>query len=89
MESNIYNYTIHSFYYNKNSNNLIDWVNPTSLERNFKTKIQISFSSFKKNIETNFYEFHFIDKILKKEKKGKIPFIINKLEYNNQLFSIS
>ena len=83
MESNIYNYTIHSFYYNKNSNNLIDWVNPTSLERNFKTKIQISFSSFKKNIETNFYEFHFIDKILKKEKKGKIPFIINKLEYNN------
>ena len=83
FESKIVNYNLHSLYYNKNSNRVNDWVNPTFLEKNFKTKLQISFSSFKKNSLNKFYEFHFIDNILNKEKTGKIPFLINKLEYNN------
>ena len=81
MESKIINYNLHSLYYNKNSNRVNDWVNPTCLEKNFKTKLQISFTSFKKNYNTKFYEFHFIDSVLNKEKAGKIPFLINKFEY--------
>ena len=76
-------YNLYSLYYNKNSNSIIDWVNPTFLERKFNTNLQFSFSSFKKNFDKNIYEFHFVDNILKKEKTGKIPFIINKSDYNN------
>ena len=83
MESKIINYNLHSLYYNKNSNRVNDWVNPTCLEKNFKTKLQISFTSFKKDYNTKFYEFHFIDNVLNKEKAGKIPFLINKFDYNN------
>ena len=77
-------YNLYSLYYNKNSNSIIDWINPTFLERNFKTNLQFSFSSFKKNLDKNIYEFHFVDNILNKEKTGKIPFIINKSNYNNK-----
>ena len=83
MESKIVNYNLHSLYYEKNSGRINDWVNPTFLEKNFKTKLQLSFSSFKKNSDKKIYEFHFIDNILNKEKTGKIPFLINKSEYNN------
>ena len=83
MESKIVNYNLHSLYYEKNSGRINDWVNPTFLEKNFKTKLQLSFSSFKKNLDKKIYEFHFIDNILNKEKTGKIPFLINKSEYNN------
>jgi hypothetical protein len=83
MESKIVNYNLHSLYYEKNSGRINDWVNPTFLEKNFKTKLQLSFSSFKKNLNKKIYEFHFIDNILNKEKTGKIPFLINKSEYNN------
>ena len=48
MESKIVNYNLHSLYYEKNSGRINDWVNPTFLEKNFKTKLQLSFSSFKK-----------------------------------------
>ena len=83
IESNIVNYNMHSLYYNKNSSRIIDWVNPTYLEKKLKTKLQLSFTSFKKNLEKNIYEIHFIDRILNKEMTGEIPFIINKTEYNN------
>ena len=83
MESKIVNYNLHSLYYEKNSGRINDWVNPTFLEKNFKTKLQLSFSSFKKNLDKKIYEFHFIDNILNKEKTGKIPFLIDKTEYNN------
>ena len=83
MESKIVNYNLHSLYYEKNSGRINDWVNPTFLEKNFKTKLQLSFSSFKKNLDKKIYEFHFIDNVLNKEKTGKIPFLINKSEYNN------
>ena len=83
MESKIVNYNMHSLYYNKNSSRVNDWVNPTCLDKNFKTKLQLSFSSFKKNLDKKIYEFHFIDNVLNKEKTGSIPFQINKIEYNN------
>lgn len=83
MESKIINYNLHSLYYNKNSNSMIDWVNPTYLEKKFKTNLQIPFTSLKKNLDKKMYEFHFIDNSLNKEKIGNIPFIINKSEYNN------
>jgi hypothetical protein len=38
MESKIVNYNLHSLYYEKNSGRINDWVNPTFLEKNFKTK---------------------------------------------------
>ena len=76
-------YNLYSLYYNKNSNSIIDWVNPTFLERKFNTNIKFSFTSFKKNLDKNIYEFHFVDNILKKEKTGKIPLTINKYDYNN------
>ena len=83
MDSKIVSYNLHSLYYNKNSSRVNDWVNPTLLEKNFKTKLQLSFTSFKKNSDKKIYEFHFIDNVLNKEKTGKIPFLINKAEYNN------
>ena len=83
ISSKFINYNLHSLYYNKNSNSIIDWVNPTFLEKKFKTNIQISFTSLKKILDKQLYEFHFVDNTLNKEKIGKIPFIINKSEYNN------
>ena len=83
ISSKIINYNLHSLYYNKNSNNIIDWVNPTFLEKKYKTNIQISFTSLKKMLDKQIYEFHFVDNSLKKEKIGKIPFIINKSDYDN------
>ena len=83
LESEIINYNIHSFYYDKNSCRVIDWVNPTISEKNFKTKLQLSINNIKKNTEKNIYEMHFIDRALKKEMAGEIPFMIKKSEYNN------
>ena len=84
MEPKIINCKIYSLYYNKNSNNNVnDWTNPTCLEKNFKTNIQISFTSFKQNLKKKEYELHFIDNVLNKEKIGKIPFEINKSDYEN------
>ena len=83
MDSKIVDYNLYSLYYNKNTSRVNDWVNPTCLEKNFKTKLQLSFSSFKKNSDKKFYEFHFIDNVLNKEKTGTIPFLINKSDYNN------
>ena len=85
MESKIINCNIFILYYNKNSNNVHDWTNPTCLEKKFRTNIQLSVNSFKTNLEKKEYEIYFVDNILSKEKLGKIPFMINKKDYNDPL----
>ena len=76
-------YNIRALVYNKNSNTVNDWLNPTIEEKIFKSKINISFASLKRDIKNNQYEIHFFDKMLDKEKKGNIPFTIDKTLYNN------
>ena len=83
LESKIINYNLHSLYYNKNSSRVNDWVNPTYLEKTFKTKLQLSFTSLKKNTDEKIYEIYFVDRVLNKEMKGEIPFMVKKSEYNN------
>ena len=77
------NYTLRALSYNNNSNIVNDWINPIIQEKAFKTKLQISFITLKKDNNKNEYEIYFVDKNLDKEKKGIIPFLINKDLYNN------
>ena len=76
-------YILRALSYDKNENTVNDWINPTIQEKAIKTKLQISFSTFKKDDNNNEYEIYFVDTILDKEKKGIIPFKINKDIYNN------
>ena len=77
------NYTLRALTYNKNLNSINDWNNPTIQEKIFKTKLQISFDTFKKDNNNQEYHIYFVDKILDKEKMGKIPFSINNDLYKN------
>ena len=83
IEKKEINFTLRALSYNKNNNIVSDWVNPTIQEKVFKTKLKISFDTIKKNINNKEYEIYFVDKLLDKEKKGKIPFEINQNLYNN------
>ena len=76
-------YTLKALSYNNNLNVVNDWINPTIQEKMFKTKLQISFDTLKKDINKKEYEICFVDKLLDKEKKGVIPFLISKNLYNN------
>ena len=77
------NYIIRALSYNKNLNIVNDWVNPTIQEKSFKTQLKIAFDTLKKDLNGKEYEIFVFDKILDKEKKGIIPFSINKNYFNN------
>ncbi len=77
------NYIVKALSYNKNPNSVNDWVNPTIEEKIFKTKLQISFDTLKKDTDKNEYEIYFVDKILDKNKSGSIPFSLDNNLYNN------
>ena len=83
IEKKEINYILRALSYNKNSNSINDWNNPTFQEKIFKTKLQISFNTFKKDNNNQEYYIYFVDKLLDKEKMGKIPFSINNNLYNN------
>ena len=83
MANKVIHYTLRALSYNKNMNALNDWVNPSIIEKNFKTKLEISFDTLKTNDNCSYYEVSINDKSLNKQKKGKIPFLINKKFYNN------
>ena len=76
-------YNIRALFYNKNPNTVNDWLNPTIEEKIFTSKLNISFSSIKKDDNNKLYEITFFDKMLDKEKKGKISFYTKKALYNN------
>ena len=77
------NYIIKGITYSKNSNSICDWSNPTIQEIEFKTNIYILPNTFNQNYKDKEYNFSIFDNILDKEKKGIIPFNINKNNYNN------
>ena len=83
IEKKEINYNLRALSYNKNLNIVNDWINPSIQEKYFKTSLQISYNTFKKDEENKEYEIYFFDKLLNKEKKGIIPFSINKNYYNN------
>ena len=83
LEQKEINYTLRALSYNKNTNTVSDWINPTIQEKIFKTQLQITFSTFKKDDINKNYEIYFVDQILDKEKKGIIPFKVLKSLYNN------
>ena len=83
MDKKEISYTLRALSYNNNLNVVNDWINPIIQEKAFKTKLQISFSTLKKDNNKKEYEIHFVDKNLDKEKKGIIPFWIRKDLYNN------
>ena len=75
------NYNLRALSYNKNLNIVNDWVNPIIQEREYKTKLIISYNLLE--INNNQYEFNIYDQKLDKQKRGKIPFFIEKKYYNN------
>ena len=83
IEKKEINYVLKALSYNKNQNSVNDWINPTIEEKIFKTKLQISFDTLKKDNEKKEYEIYFVDRLLDKNKKGIIPFYINSNLYNN------
>ena len=83
IEKKEINYILRALSYNKNLHSFNDWNNPTIQEKIFKTKLQISFDTFKKDNNNQEYCIYFVDKLLDKEKMGKIPFLINYNLYNN------
>ena len=83
VEKQEINYKLRALSYDKNENSINDWINPTIEEKIIKTKLEITFSTFKKDDNKKEYEIYFVDKILDKEKKGIIPYKINKNIYNN------
>ena len=83
MDKKEVNYILRALSYNKSLNAVNDWVNPTIQEKSFKTQLKISFDTLKKDNNKKEYEIFVFDNILDKEKKGIIPFSINKNYFNN------
>ena len=79
------NYIIKGMTYNKNTNSICDWVNPTIKELEFKTNIYILPTNFNENYKNKEYNISIFDHILDKEKQGIIPFYFNKTNYNNSM----
>ena len=83
IETKEINYILRALSYDRNENTVNDWINPTIQEKIFKTKLKITFNTFKNNANKNEYEIYFFDEILDKEKKGIIPYKINRNLYNS------
>ena len=77
------NYNIKSIDYNKNLNIVNDWVNPSITEKEFKSQLVILYNNIKKDEQNSQYELKIYDQRLNREKKGIIPFRIEKEYYFN------
>ena len=77
------NYNLRALFYNKNLNVVNNWDNPLIEERELKTQLIISYNTLTKNNDNSQYEFDIYDKILNTQKKGIIPFTIEKKFYDD------
>ena len=77
------NYKIKAITYNKNNNAISDWINPTIQELEFHTNIYFIPNTYNIDYQNKQYNISILDNIIDKEKKGFIPFSINKSLYNN------
>ena len=76
-------YILKAISYNKNIHAINDWINPSIILKSFKTKLILSYNTLNKNKKSSQYEISIFDKLLDKNKKGIIPFYINKKYYDN------
>ena len=77
------NYNLRALSYNKNLNVVNNWDNPLIEEKELKTQLMISYNSLKQDNDNSRYELEIFDKILNTQKKGFIPFSIEKKFYDN------
>ena len=82
------NYNLRALSYNKDLNVVNNWDNPLIEEKEFKTQLLISYTSLKNNKDNGQYELDIYDKKLDTQKKGIIPFSIEKKYYDNPSFYI-
>ena len=76
------NYNIKGITYNKNSNAVSDWTNPTIQEQEFQTNIYFYTNTYNEDYRNKRFTLSLYDNIIDKEKKGIIPFNISKIYYN-------
>ena len=77
------NYNIRALSYNKNMNIVNDWINPSIEEKEYKTSLIILYDKLKIDNNNSQYEMTIHDQKLGKEKKGIIPFLIERKYYDN------
>lgn len=78
------NYTIKTITYNKNSNIVNDWLNPSFEESEFITNINIKGIEINNENESEkYYKIFFYDNILEIDKEGQIPLNIKTDLYND------